>query len=790
MKDKNLPIKIFEKRLDVDERLTEPGGNENIPKWVLRGAPLKTKSELLIDDMVYAYKKIENKFEKYKNIPTVIKAKVIDDAVAKSHRNDISQLFHSKKKDNIIGFSDNQELYVRIDNIKEIPKILERIDEYEINAKAISAIEEIKIFEPIIDDTPPTKKEDNYLYKVKLIDFNNYQINKYVLETFKKLLSDNLNCSLLKTVKYSDNLKVHVISTDSLELTQKIQDFSAILSIEPMPLLEVSQDHFFSDTQFPLISPDKNIDYPTVGILDSGIAKIPQLAPWVVGSNTSYPEEYVDRSHGTFVAGVICLGDIFEGVEYTGLRGCWLFDATVIPDLTKEQVSEADLVDNIREVIQKYRNKIKIWNMSLGSQTEAKLDEFSDFGIALDNIQDENDVLIFKSAGNCKNFINQIPNSRIAKGADSVRCLTVGSIAHSQNANDIAQYNQLSPFSRVGPGPAYIIKPELVHYGGNCGFSNGKVVPNGVTSLGIDGQIKRNIGTSFSTPRLSAIAADLYNKMEEDFDSVLIKALILHSAKYPREAILPINEKINQLGFGITSNASSILYNDPNEITVVLRDTLNKGEFIEILDFPYPSCLIDKQDYYYGQILLTVVSNPILESGQGPEYCQSNIDVKFGTYDSKTRRDMTKKTIRNPIGRDGGQNLLNSSNYSKKKPAEIAERFALTEKMLVQYGDKYYPNKKYGIDLSELTPSNKDKYSKSPKNWFLKVTGLYRDYIEKKAIIERDDLSQEFCIVLTIRDPFGEKPVYNEVSALLESNNFIHRNIKLKQTIDVLVNSY
>lgn len=34
----------------------------------------------------------------------------------------------------------------------------------------------------------------------------------------------------------------------------------------------------------------------------------------------------------------------------------------------------------------------------------------------------------------------------------------------------------------------------------------------------------------------------------------------------------------------------------------------------------------------------------------------------------------------------------------------------MTERMLIDYGDKFYPIKKYAVDLTEMTPANKEKY--------------------------------------------------------------------------------
>ena len=121
--------------------------------------------------------------------------------------------------------------------------------------------------------------------------------------------------------------------------------------------------------------------------------------------------------------------------------------------------------------------------MSLGTMMEAELDRFSEFGMALDNIQDENNVLIVKSAGNCVRFAQGLPKSRISQSADSIRSLVIGSIAQAKDINDLADINMPSPFTRVGPGPASIVKPDLVFYGGNAGLINGKTRYTGVKSF-------------------------------------------------------------------------------------------------------------------------------------------------------------------------------------------------------------------------------------------------------------------------------------------------------------------
>ncbi|MCY4560903.1 MAG: S8 family peptidase [Flavobacteriaceae bacterium] len=253
--------------------------------------------------------------------------------------------------------------------------------------------------------------------------------------------------------------------------------------------------------------------YPIVGVLDSGIAKNTYLEDWLTAKSfSSYPDERIDRTHGTYVSSIILYGDDLESEGRTGNSGVKLFDATVFPDNEIETIYEDELIENIREAI-KSNDNIEIWNLSLGTGIEAGLKEFSDFAIELDNIQKLYKVIICKSAGNCQNFKSGRTKGRITKSADSLRSLVVGSVAHKKNECDISEPLHPSPFSRIGPGPAGVIKPELVTIGGNAGINSGRTIINGVQAISPDGKITKTIGTSFSTPRVTALLSELNFRM-------------------------------------------------------------------------------------------------------------------------------------------------------------------------------------------------------------------------------------------------------------------------------------
>ncbi len=774
MADNNLPIKIFDKR-KIDERKTEGGGSSNLPSWVLELDKLHIKAGEFIPTIEDTLDSFEKRVSNRKFIPMTLEVEIDDVAIAKSHRNEMRKVFNVNNKSNFIGFRESNNALVKVDNADDAKSIKRNIEDYPKHRVALSAIQAVNIYTPFIEVDQDNSETDSL--KVSIINYQDYELNRAVKGAFLSFCEGMKIES--KESNYAPDLIIFRVDNPSTVIVDQLKEFEAIESITIMPKYKIEFDALSTESELEVKEPDKSLDYPVVGVLDSGISQNRYLSPWLVTkSHSNYPEDRIDRSHGSFVASIILYGDALEGTTHTGLEGCYIFDATVIPDSSVETIYEDQLIENIREAISA-NSEIKIWNLSLGTANEADSDQFSDFAIALDSIQGIHNVLICKSTGNCTNYKHGLPKSRIAQPADSVRSLVVGSIAHAKNEHDMAEIDHPSPFTRIGRGPANIIKPDLVHYGGNAGPNS----TTGVRGMDANGIISSEIGTSFSTPRITGLLASLNFNVAEDFNPLLLKALAIHSAKYPDGIQMSISDKIKQLGFGLPDSVNDIIYNDPYEITLILQDTIVKGEYTEILEFPYPDKLIN-EDYYYGDIKLTLVASPVLREKQGSEYCQSNLEIKFGTYDREKERDIEKPTILNEIGPDGNENLLKDGSYKAQYRREFTSQFA-RERMLINYGRKYHPIKKYAVNLEELTNSNKENYLKTPKKWYLKVSGFYRDFAETSAMADGEQLSQEFCVIMTIRDNKKQIPVYNEVSQLLSSRNFNHSNIKLRSEIRI-----
>ncbi len=460
-----------------------------------------------------------------------------------------------------------------------------------------------------------------------------------------------------------------------------------------------------------------------------------------------------------------------------------------VPIIPSWNIDEKILIDNIEKAIEK-NPEIKIWNLSISIQGEIKENEFSTFAIELDRIQKHYNVLICKSAGNDIAFLTGGEPGKLSIGADSVRAITVGSLNRNTDKFNITKKDHPAPYSRIGRGPSYIIKPEVVHYGGDLFALNeeprGREEYETVDSIGIsvNGEKMQEPGTSFSTPKIAKNISELKSLTESE-DLLMLKAMLIHSARYSELINIDDETCLQKMGFGKPSTAYQII-NEPNDhsITLMLRETLRKGTLIDIMDFPYPSNLVE-DGYFKGRMIVTLVYDPHLRKDLGSEYGQSNMELKFGTFDEKEDAE-GQRAIFNPIKRKGSQNILLESLYSKVKQKEN-EGYNY-ERTLIKYGDKYYPVKKYACDLNEFTEANK-KHINNDKHWFLYLNSQYRDYILKENMREKKELETEFCVFITIYDPDQKENIYNRTIHQLESNGFVYDEVSLNTEVEIDVDN-
>lgn len=774
--DKNRPIQIVKTRGSQDWFKKEGSGG-GYPKWATPEA-IRKNTAMISQTLQSLDRVFHQRREEGNDLPVLLVATLNEDATAKSHRPNVKSIFRTKQRSNIIGVAGLGELFVKIDTLDDLNVIKESISDIRHHRASkektigAAAVQSLDIFHPEFNANELAGKT----VKIRLVDYKSYRYNQLAEQRFVK------ECEIcgIEVVKldYAPDLFLYKVEDIDESQLGHIATMDSVISVKEMPYYEITAAPEPWAVDIDIAAPKQNESYPKIGILDSGVANLPQLSPWQIGNEhnaAGLVELDIDRNHGTMVASVALYGDQLENESLTGCGPSMFANCIINTNPDNARISEEELVIYIRDSIERHPD-IKIWNISQGSPTEVSDEIFSEFAIALDDIQRTYDVLFCKSAGNTKN-----PNKRISQGAESVRCITVGSVCQKGEEEKDLPQGTLSPFSRIGPGPEYLQKPDVVHYGGNSVTGINVVTAPGLTS--------REKGTSFATPRVTALAAHLAHRIGGKFNSTLIKALIIHNSQYP-SVLTKADKGINwAYGFGIPSHIDQMLYNNEDEFTMVWQPEISptSGVDYQIIGFPYPSSLVDKDGNFYGVVTVTIVSNPILRGSEGNEYCQNDIEVSLEPIDSieyvTVGAPGVSPVYRNETRVHSTQNILTPSAYSTRQ-----QSIFLKERNLIISQNKYQPVKKYQVDLSTLKPAIKAKM-KGKTEWVLRIKGFTRDAAKDELTAHLNEtgevISVPVTIIVSIKDTLGKKVAYDEGIRLLDQNNFSHTNILIRRDIEI-----
>ncbi len=755
MSEKNLPIKlIMQKTEDIKKNL---GGSKPHFFGDVTNA-LQIAVENMLDNVSDYYSKV---FEENARVPAVGKITVKPEAIAKSHKpNDFCRNFP------IIGCKDMGEILIKVTSfsIRETVKLVKNppSEKFKANLTAINNITPVTAKDKISDNILNMCAQSSFdsvknRIKIKLFDFDddfdNAQISDYV---FRKMDECGFN-GKYDVIKYGSSIMYIKVKVEKYDDIVKLADINGIKSIDFFQ--EYSQPLMNYDTSTIKALFDKNAVQSDViiGIIDGGISDDNiLLKPYIVARENHVSPAYHNSKHATFIASTIQYGNELNGIPCKTHNRYKFVDIIAIPNSDKDygptdSISEDELMEIIEATMEKYAHSVKIWNISLGIDSLICNGTMSDLGIFLDYIQDKYQVQIFVSSGN----LNELPlrewppqdgmgdRDRIISPADSVRAITVGSIALYDSDDSIVKRTEPSPFSRRGPGANYIVKPDVVDYGGNLS-RNYSITGLGMKGLDPSGNVIEGNGTSYSTPRIAQKFAGIYDEMV-DKDMLLAKAILIHSARMNFRDSLDANpQNMKYYGFGMPSDSiEDILLCSEDEITLVFKQKVKKGTHLEMMDFPFPKSLI-RGGKCYGEIGMTLVYNPILDEKYGYEYCRANIDASFGIYKYKANGEI---------------------DYHGKVPLDCAwdEQY---ERERVKNGLKWSPIKSYyrkiknGIDAGI--------------GWKILINLTERNEI---SIID-----QEFVLIVTIRDPDGND-IYSEVVNGLKERGYITNNLEIKQQL-------
>lgn len=365
---------------------------------------------------------------------------------------------------------------------------------------------------------------------------------------------------------------------------------------------------------------------PCVAVIDTGIpSEHVWLSPYrrlghQIGDGTSGE---VQDDHGSLVASRIVFGEVEcdQGMPPEDLIGaCSVFDVRVGNGMNPDGSSYVDpsvIHDVIGKVTGSARD-IRVFNLSVDSQAHLDFYEGSLKDAWLRRIEDldnrafSEDILLVVAAGNSPRglvpepgYPNHAKQPEWSLGAWS-RCfnaLTCGGSADRPATGDevTKELGSPSPFTRVGPGFAKSLKPDLAAHAGNCGpdYQYAKSTGVGVWCCNDSGLWEDHAGTSFAAPLIAREAARTFAFLQAKCESsarpfaALVKATLALHARPPTD-LSPRVQKLAEstLGYG------AVRYEDiesPNhERAVFLWQGIigNESEILTV-ELPLPGAWVE-----------------------------------------------------------------------------------------------------------------------------------------------------------------------------------------------------
>jgi len=550
---------------------------------------------------------------------------------------------------------------------------------------AIDSIDDIPIEEKIgtnLTLNPLNEEEVGYL------DIELWRMDDEYIQTFIKELSNTYNdwnrfyiCDRLITNSFA-LFRVKI----SYEVLAEIIELKEVARVDRpfIPTFKLS-DYYGQDVEdLEILAPAE--DSVGVLVIDSGITSNHPLLEKAVGDEENFQEvekELQDKvGHGTAVAGVSLYGDIKEKMnDKSFLPSNWLFSAKVMygqedaqgnfsPVYDEEKLFENQLNTAIRSFLDQDGYRIKVVNISFGNANESLKDKNNrQFPLAalLDELAYEyRNVVFVVSAGNSdpryifdelEDIIDNYPNYlvendffRIINPATSALSITVGAIAQEfslleqgeRHKTDIytavAQHKEPSPFTRTGYGINGMLKPEVVHYGGNLILRKefGRIIENvgGKLPLLSNSPTEKlfnfNYGTSFSAPMVTHVLGEIANKYPEKSANFL-KNLLLQSTEIVK--IDGFNgsdseKQTSQLrvqGYGLPNYEKATSSFD-NRVVLLDEGTIGLNK-VQIYSFDCPSLFFETKGYKKMSVALTF--DPITRLTRGDSYLGNRMQFKL-----------------------------------------------------------------------------------------------------------------------------------------------------------------
>lgn len=702
---------------------------------------------------------------------TYAKVKMRSDAIAKSHR-PTKSIFTDKKRSFVVGGVGVGEMLIemRPGSIEMTVQAINRAEEVTRDkpSRARSEVGGIQSIQPYSsEDRVPFTLAEVKTWKERGLVSNGYYVDifhpLYLLykpmqmsEEFKNLLQtfkDNLeslpyiNYKELMTSGYGGQLFIYIESEGEEDYEAKNMELLDFLAGHPLvrrvtaaPALSsfVASEGIGLDVD--VTAPADVSSYPIVGVIDNGIADV--FDGWKVYSWTELPDRFRVEEHGSKVAGLLVKGNGLNGSDLAPeMDGCRLADLCLFTSDSRWNEAYPLGLENFFESL---RNAVgaameesgaRIFNISINQKKRTPTEAW--YGVVakkLDELSDELNVQFVISAGNLlrdqmrdewipadieHNIDSLQPEHLALPPAESLRGISV--MALNPNVLTPTAYTLFGPACKAG------VKPDVAYVGGSADGDSG------LSSISMTGQKIHVSGTSMSAPLVAKIMSALDNKIGGKAPLELLKALVIHHAEYPDVIMDEAYEEVrrNLYGFGIPASSETILTEDDHSFTFVVADRIPSDKKLS-LAFPWPNSLKRPDGKCRGEVKLTLVSRPLLDSSFGEEMVRENITAYLRAGDANGKKKSLMKFEFSDVGDD--------------QPAD--------EENLIKDSFKWNPVK---VSYASL------KHKKIIGDVFLEI-----EYLSREGLPSNFD-GVPFAAILTISDPKGEAPVNTDMKAAMQA---------------------
>lgn len=504
------------------------------------------------------------------------------------------------------------------------------------------------------------------------------------------------------------------------------------------------------NVSLPVRNPQRS--YPRIGIIDGGVGG--PIADWVLDRWGLLADEDCDLTHGTFIAGLTAAGASLNGPAICPEQdGAELVDIAIFPDEDKSGAFNTyfdgltQFFEEMGEAVAdtRARHDVRVFNMSLNVLQPAVPDRYGPYAAQLDQIAETNDVVLFISAGNIDphdvraewpadvagalGTLAAARNDGLLMPAESARNVAVAALNPPDHAGCVA--HAPSRFSRRGPGLRAGVKPDLAHVGGSGTLD--RSIGHGLFSVLPDGTVIDGCGTSYASPLVAKTAAALAHQIEGTVSRETLIGLLVHHAAVPE----PLRDKAfgavarHLVGFGMPPSAATMLDGSDHSITLVFASRIARDNQINFR-FRWPASLVEPGGRCRGHAKLTLVSTPPLDPRFGSEFVRVNVSAALQQEHE-----------------GGWRGRLEPLHLPPKTGAHAIEA------ELIEHGFKWSPVKAF----EKTFPRG---VGKSP-TWRLSVEYLTR----AGEVMPAEGIP--FTAILTITDPEGQKPVFNDMRQSLQA---------------------